>query len=81
MAKDFVEKKAKIIDKLRELRSQNRSIEEIYKYTTDIIVEEDEEEEEEVKMVEGSLVNTSMNTIESRNSNRRESMPVIVTNK
>jgi len=44
-------------------------------------VEEDEEEDEEVKMVEGSLVNASMDTIESRNSNRRESMPVIVTNK
>lgn len=47
MAKDFVEKKALIVSKLRELRSQNRSIEEIYKYTNDIILEEEDEDEEE----------------------------------
>jgi hypothetical protein len=47
MAKDFVEKKALIVEKIRELRSQNRSIEEIYKYTTDIILEEEDEEEDE----------------------------------
>ena len=47
MAKEFVEKKALIVEKLRELRSQNRSIEEIYKYTTDIILEEEDEEEED----------------------------------
>lgn len=47
MAKDFVEKKALIVEKLKELRSQNRSIEEIYKYTTDIILEEEDEEEDD----------------------------------
>ena len=47
MAKDFVEKKALIVEKLRELRTQNRSIEEIYKYTTDIILEEEDEEEDD----------------------------------
>ena len=43
MAKEFVEKKQMIVDKLKELRSQKRSIEEIYKYTTDIILEEEDE--------------------------------------
>ena len=47
MAKEFVEKKQMIVDKLKELRSQKRSIEEIYKYTTDIILEEEDEDEEE----------------------------------
>lgn len=47
MAKEFIEKKALIIEKLRELKSNNRSIEEIYKYTNEIIVEEEDEEEEE----------------------------------
>jgi hypothetical protein len=47
MAKDFVEKKQMIVDKLKELRSQKRSIEEIYKYTTDIILEEEDEDDEE----------------------------------
>lgn len=47
MAKEFIEKKALIIHKLRELKSNNKSIEEIYKYTNEIIVEEEDEEEEE----------------------------------
>jgi hypothetical protein len=47
MARDFVEKKQMIVDKLRELRTQKRSIEEIYKYTTDIILEEEDEEDED----------------------------------
>ena len=47
MARDFVEKKQMIVDKLKELRSQKRSIEEIYKYTTDIILEEEDEEDED----------------------------------
>jgi hypothetical protein len=47
MAKEFVEKKQMIVDKLKELRSQKRSIEEIYKYTTDIILEEEDEDDEE----------------------------------
>lgn len=47
MAKEFVEKKALIVEKLKELRTQNRSIEEIYKYTTDIILEEEDEENED----------------------------------
>jgi hypothetical protein len=36
-----------IVDKLKELRTQKRSIEEIYKYTTDIILEEEDEEDED----------------------------------
>ncbi len=47
MAKDFVEKKALIVQKLKELRQQNRSIEEIYKYTTDIILEEEDEDSDD----------------------------------
>lgn len=47
MAREFVEKKQMIVDKLRELRTQKRSIEEIYKYTTDIILEEEDEEDED----------------------------------
>jgi hypothetical protein len=47
MAKEFLEKKALIIRKLRELKSNNKSIEEIYKYTNEIIVEEEDEEEDE----------------------------------
>ena len=47
MAKEFLEKKALIIQKLRELKSNNKSIEEIYKYTNEIIVEEEDEEEDE----------------------------------
>lgn len=44
MTKDFMEKKALIIKKLAELKNQNRSIEEIYKYTNEIILEEEDEE-------------------------------------
>ena len=33
-----------VIKKMKALKSQNKSIEEIYKYTNDIIFEEDEEE-------------------------------------
>ena len=36
-----------IINKLSELKKQNKSIEEIYKYTTDIIFEEEDEDEED----------------------------------
>ena len=36
-----------ILSKLSELKQQNKSIEEIYKYTTSIIFEEDDEEEDE----------------------------------
>jgi hypothetical protein len=58
MARDFVEKKQMIVDKLRELRTQKRSIEEIYKYTTDIILEEeDEEDEDDEKSEEKEEVN------------------------
>lgn len=46
MAREFVEKKALIVEKLRELRNSKRSIEDIYKYTSEIILEEDDEEEE-----------------------------------
>lgn len=36
-----------ILEKLQELKKNNRSIEEIYKYTNDIIFEEEDEEDEE----------------------------------
>ena len=36
-----------ILKKLMELKKQNKNIEEIYKYTSDIILEEEIEEEEE----------------------------------
>ena len=49
MARDFVEKKSLIVSKLKELRTHNRSIEEIYKYTTDIILEEEDEDEDDKK--------------------------------
>lgn len=40
-------KKELIINKLEELKKQNISIDEIYKYTNDIIIEEENENEEE----------------------------------
>ena len=46
MTKEFFEKKTLVMEKLKELKQGNRSIEEIYKYTTDIILEEEEEDEE-----------------------------------
>jgi hypothetical protein len=48
MARDFIEKKTLIIQKLKEFRTQNKSIEEIYKYTNDIILEEEDEEEDTI---------------------------------
>jgi hypothetical protein len=47
MAKEFFEKRTMIIEKLKELKKENKSIEEIYKYTNDIILEEEDEEDEE----------------------------------
>ena len=47
LTKDFLEKKDMILKKLMELKKQNKNIEEIYKYTSDIILEEEIEEEEE----------------------------------
>lgn len=44
LQKDFNKKKSLIMLKLQELKKNNRSIEEIYKYTTDIILEEEDEE-------------------------------------
>jgi hypothetical protein len=48
MLKDFADKKDLILKKIVELKKQNRNIEEIYKYTNDIIVEEEDEEEEDL---------------------------------
>lgn len=45
MAKEFFEKKALVVEKLKELKQGNRSIEEIYKYTNDIILEEEDEDD------------------------------------
>jgi len=36
-----------VIKKMKTLKSQNKSIEEIYKYTNDIIFEEDDEDQED----------------------------------
>lgn len=47
MTTDFMKKKDMILKKLAELKKQNKDIQEIYKYTTDIILEEENEEEEE----------------------------------
>ena len=50
-----------IMRKIEELKKQNRSIEEIYKYTNDIILEEDDEEEEEDNLPDmSSVVNKSV---------------------
>ena len=47
MAKEFFEKKTLIVEKLKELKQSNKSIEEIYKYTNDIILEEEDEDDED----------------------------------
>ncbi|CDW74617.1 UNKNOWN [Stylonychia lemnae] len=46
MVKDFQEKKQLIMMKLQELKKSGKGIEEIYKYTNDIIFEEEDEEEQ-----------------------------------
>ena len=40
-----------ILKKLQELKSSNKNIEEIYKYTSDIIFEEEDEEEDDDYMI------------------------------
>jgi hypothetical protein len=56
-----------ILKKLEELKKQNRNIEEIYKYTNDIILEEENEEEGEGdsyrsrSVIQSMLKNDSMN--------------------
>lgn len=47
MAKDFMEKKNLIMKKLDELKKQNKNIDDIYKYTDEIIFEEEDEDEDE----------------------------------
>jgi hypothetical protein len=48
LAKDLLAKKARVVEKLRELRSNpHRAIEEIYKYTDEIILEEENEDDED----------------------------------
>lgn len=47
MTRDFLEKKDLILKKIMELKSQNKNIEEIYKYTSEIIPEEEEDDEDE----------------------------------
>ena len=51
--------------KIATLKSQNKSIEEIYKYTNDIIFEEDEEDdnEETMSFVSRNLVSLSSNNL------------------
>jgi hypothetical protein len=47
LTKEFIEKRDLILKKLEELKKSNKNIEEIYKYTSDIILEEEGEEEDE----------------------------------
>lgn len=46
LARDFQEKKLLVLQKLQELKRSGKGIEEIYKYTNEIIFEEEDEEEE-----------------------------------
>jgi hypothetical protein len=43
LKKDFERKRQQVLERIKKLKAQNRSIEEIYKYTNDIIFEEDDE--------------------------------------
>jgi len=43
LKRDFERKRQQVLERIKKLKSQNRSIEEIYKYTNDIIFEEDDE--------------------------------------
>lgn len=54
ITRDFLEKKDLIMKKLMELKSQNRNIEEIYKYTSEIIFEEEDEEEDDEYLIKSS---------------------------
>eukprot|EP00347_Sterkiella_histriomuscorum_P016680 403352267 len=47
LTKEFHEKKSMIMQKLLELKKSGKGIEEIYKYTNDIIFEEEDEEEDQ----------------------------------
>lgn len=40
-----------ILRKIEELKKNNKNIEEIYKYTSDIIIEEEDEEEDDENLV------------------------------
>ena len=62
-----------ILEKLSELKKNNRSIEEIYKYTTDIIFEEEDEEEEDIHAISSVKAYTD-NARVSQNTNRSKSI-------
>lgn len=51
LLKEMQEQKARVLKKILELRASGKSIEEIYKYTNDIIFEEEDEEEEEAAAI------------------------------
>lgn len=53
-----MEKKELIMKKLLELKSQNKNIEEIYKYTSDIIFEEEDEEEDDEYMMKRATMDS-----------------------
>lgn len=69
LAREFQEKKMLVMQKLQELKKQGKGIEEIYKYTNDIIFEE-EDEEDDMKEVEesddGPLSNNEDNNFSQR---------------
>ena len=44
--REFVRKKEMLLDKIQSMKSENRSIEDIYRYTNDIIFEEESEQTE-----------------------------------
>ncbi len=44
LQKEFEKKRLLILEKIKKLKSQGRGVEEIYKYTNDIIFEEDDED-------------------------------------
>jgi hypothetical protein len=72
MAREFMEKRMRVMERMRELKDNKRSIEEIYKYTKDIIVEEEEDKDEED---ESTTVknNVSISTIRLMEENKRSS--------
>ena len=44
MQKEFQKKKMMVLKKIADLKSQNKNVEEIYKFTNEIILEEDDED-------------------------------------
>lgn len=56
LTKEFMDKKDMILRKINELKKSNKNIEEIYKYTSEIIMEEENEEEEDDPLKRGKVL-------------------------